>query len=349
LSLVGLLLAIVGCRHGRKDTGSGEHPPIVYSPANNAPLCPIDGLPTTEEQILRRPLAVMIENSPQARPQSGLTQACAVYEAITEGGITRFLAIYLHADPPSLGPVRSARPHFINLEREYNAAYVHCGESYEALQILAYTPGIYDVDQLKQGKPFRRDTARKAPHNLYTSSEKLRALLTSKGWNESAVAVPQFVGQGTAESGVPAPEVRISFGGAVRYGLRWVYDAQRAGYLRYMDGKLHIDRETGEPIVARNILIQRVEAQPYPDDKLGTYDVSVIGNGEGVFMTAGRQTPMQWRKDTDVAITVYTDAQGHALPFQAGQTWVELVPSSGKVSFPTPPAPPRLDHPPTRG
>ncbi len=138
-----------------------------------SPVCPIDGTPATPEQIARRPLAVMIENSPAARPQSGLSQASVVYEAITEGGITRFLAIYLNGEPAVIGPVRSARPHFIYLAQEYDPVFVHCGESYEALQILARNSPVRNLDQIKYGKPFWRSRKRPAPHNLYTSSARL--------------------------------------------------------------------------------------------------------------------------------------------------------------------------------
>ena len=130
---VGLLS---GCRLPWQHAPGGA--PGASSPSGT--VCPIDGEPATPQDIQRRPLAVMIENSPQARPQSGLTEACVVYEAITEGGITRFLAVYLHGNPAVIGPVRSARPHFIDLAREYEAAFVHCGESYEALQILQHRP-----------------------------------------------------------------------------------------------------------------------------------------------------------------------------------------------------------------
>ncbi|MHB9129804.1 MAG: DUF3048 domain-containing protein [Armatimonadota bacterium] len=325
IALLGVLLA--GCRfptRGEQHTGSGNT-------GASGPVCPIDGLSTSEDKLMRRPLAVLVENSPQARPQTGLDKACAVYETITEGGITRFLAIYLHEDPAVIGPVRSVRPHFIDLAREYNAAIVHCGESYEALQILAMSPQLYNLDQMKYPKPFWRDRTRIAPHNLYTSSAKLREFMVKEQWEGVVSQVPGFVGSGKIEAGNPATKIAISFGGAVKYKLRFEYDQQAGGYRRYMDGKLHIDRVTGKPLIAKNIIIQMVATLPFAESSKGTYDVRVVSNGSGYFITGGEQTPLHWDKPGMNAITQYTTDTGKSLPFQSGQTWIELVPLEGTV------------------
>lgn len=341
LLLAAVLLA--GCRlFPTGGEGSGGASSGSQSGGEQAEtFCPIDGLPTTHAALAHRPIAVMIENSPKARPQSGLSQACVVYEAITEGGITRFLVIYLHGTPPVLGPVRSSRPHFIYLAQEYDPVYVHCGESYEALQILAVAPPVLNLDQMKYSKPFWRDHSRAAPHNLYTSIDRLRSLMVSKAWDDTVPSLPNF-SRGGDFTGAPAHEVNISFGGAVHYRLRLVYDQQAGGYLRYMDGKLMEDKDTGRPIVVKNVVIERVTAAEFQDSKYHTFDVSVVGNGDGYFISEGKQSPLLWSKADNRAITIYTDDKGHPLPFQPGQTWIEVVPFGSKVTItaPTPPAPP---------
>jgi len=337
LVIASLLLA--GCRNpfSRHNTGRVSRP--GQQSAASGFTCPIDGMPVSSDLVYQRPLAVMIENSPAARPQSGLNDACVVYEAITEGGITRFMAIYLHGAPAVIGPVRSARPHFLNLAREYDAAYVHCGQSYEALQIFATTPSIYNLDQMKYTKPFWRDNSRKAPHNLYASAEKLRAQVAKLRWGSAPSILPSFVSDlKPLSDGPEADKVVLDFHGGVHYKLRFQYDAARGGYVRYMDGKLHTDRETGEPVVAKNILVERVTSVPFPDSKKETYDVTVVGSGTGVFISNGHQTPMQWQKNWDGGITTYTDDRGMPLPFQRGQTWVELLPQEGNVTISGPPA-----------
>lgn len=329
-----LLLAafLVGCRHdgGRAGRDGDRQAPGA---GGDQVLCPLDGVPADNAQLATRPLAVMIENSPRARPQSGLLDACVVYEAITEGGITRFLAIYQHGSPSMIGPVRSARPHFINLQREYDAVYVHCGQSYEALQMLATDSSITHLDEMLHGTPFWRDRERRAPHNLYTSAEKLRAYVRKQGWESTPEQPIKFWTAGRMpDTTLAADTMRIRFPGAGSYDLRFVYDAKRGGYLRYMDGKLHVDRESGKPIVAHNVIVQRVAAEKFMSSDAGTFDVRVLGSGEGKFFSAGRTMPLLWNKYSSRAATQFTDLQGKTLPFQRGQTWVEIVPVDGTVT-----------------
>ncbi|MHB0938782.1 MAG: DUF3048 domain-containing protein [Armatimonadota bacterium] len=340
--LVAVLL-LAGCRN-LFTRNSAKPRPHQNQQGNTASTftCPIDGQPVSSELMYQRPLAVMIENSPAARPQSGLNDACVVYEAITEGGITRFLAIYVHGAPEVIGPVRSARPHFINLAREYDAAFTHCGQSQEALEMLVSTPSIYNLDEMKYSKPFWRDRSRRAPHNLYSSAEKLRAQVQKLNWGSAPSVLPDFTSDlKPLKDGQAADKIVINFRGGVKYGLRFQYDKARGGYVRYMDGKLHVDRETGEPIVAKNVLVQRVSAAQFAESKHKTYDVTVTGSGTGTFISNGYQTPMQWQKNWDGGITSYTDDRGMPLPFQPGQTWVEVLPMEGTVSISGPPAPAR--------
>lgn len=101
--------------------------------------CPINGAMYTKEQRQfweeKRPLLVMIENHSDARPQSGLNTADVVYEAVAEGGITRFMGVY-YCDVSrvgdiryDVGPVRSARTYFLDMASEYGdyPLYVHVG------------------------------------------------------------------------------------------------------------------------------------------------------------------------------------------------------------------------------
>jgi hypothetical protein len=345
LLLALLLVCVLVCAGCRGPKGKwrlpGTTPP---SRAAVVPTCPLDGLPTTAVALARRPLAVMVENSPQARPQSGLDHACVVYEAVTEGGITRFMAVYLHDDASAIGPVRSVRPHFINLEQEYDAALVHCGESYEALQILYDNPAIYNLDQLKYSKPFWRSRDRRMPHNLYTATDRLRAFLVKQGWEGPAVSLPTFVSSAQPlATGDETAQADVTFGGGIRYRLQLVYDPARRGFVRYQDRRLHVDRVTGQPLVARNVIIQEVEETAFATSKLGTQDVRVIGSGRGWFLGNGRRLPLQWSKSTASSPTLFTDEGGSPLPFQPGQTWIELISRShGKIMFhaPLPPKSP---------
>ncbi|GAF86264.1 unnamed protein product, partial [marine sediment metagenome] len=114
-----------------------------------------------------RPLSIMVENSEGARPQSGLDKANIVYEALAEGGITRFLAIYYDQDAEEVGPIRSARPYFVSKSLEHQAIYVHVGGSEEAYNFIKEEK-IDDINEFVDFQPFWRSKDRDPPHNLYT-------------------------------------------------------------------------------------------------------------------------------------------------------------------------------------
>jgi hypothetical protein len=321
--LLPLLFTLVGCR--AKPHGIATRP----APAPVAPItCPLDGLTCSSDKIQRRPLGVMIENSPEARPQHGLAQACVVYEGLTEGGIPRFLAIYLHQDPPVIGPVRSARPHFIYLAQGYDAAYVHCGESIEALELFNTNPTIRNLDEMRNGKAFWRDHSRRMPHNLFTSSERLRKVMQSKGW-DGASTLGTFSPAPPLTSGIAAKDVTIRFGGALGYKLRLLYDAKAGGYRRFMDGVEHKDPDTGKPLIMKNVVVQMVDMAPFAESKKETMDVTVLGGGAGYVFSAGFERVISWKKDAPASPITYTDYESKPLPWQPGALWVELVPNQG--------------------
>lgn len=119
--------------------------------------CPINGeMYTAAESSVwetRRPIAAMIENHLDARPESGLSKADVVYEAIAEGGITRFLTIFYcgaSAENVNVAPIRSARVYFINMAAGYGTdpIFLHQGG---ANNICSTCPG--GVKPITQSNP----------------------------------------------------------------------------------------------------------------------------------------------------------------------------------------------------
>ena len=101
----------------------------------------------------------MVENSLAARPQSGLSQAGVVFEALAEGGVTRFMALYQDTTPTNVGPIRSARPYFIEWAMGFDAAYAHVGGSPVALSdIKAWN--VQDLNQFYYGGYYHRISSR---------------------------------------------------------------------------------------------------------------------------------------------------------------------------------------------
>ncbi|MFO0971772.1 MAG: DUF3048 domain-containing protein [Candidatus Saccharimonadales bacterium] len=145
---------------------------------------PLTGVEVSEEDSKRPVTGVMVENSPEARPQSGLKEAGVVFESVAEGGITRFLLLYQEAKPAQIGPVRSVRPQFASWVAAFDAGLAHVGGSDIPLQKLR-SGKIKDLDQFFNAGAYTRVTNRAAPHNVYTTDEKLQALNRAKNYNNS--------------------------------------------------------------------------------------------------------------------------------------------------------------------
>jgi len=339
LCLVLAVTYLTGCRPFSTD----EAIPVAGS--NNgttkkvSTISPIDGLPAEAKLLDRRPIAVMVENELQARPQSGLNKASIVFEGITEGGITRFMAVYLQGEPSVIGPIRSARPHFIYTAEGYDAVYAHCGESNEAEAVFNATPGIRNLDQLKGGvyaTPFYREprNGRLLEHTLYTSMSVLRETAKKLKWESDENGLPEFAGGKMPATATACPGVNIKFSPA--YRMSYKYDEAKGGYARSMDGKPHIDRESKEQLIVKNVIIQNVEDERYTifDPNDSTMKVLVVGSGTGYFLTGGKMIPIKWEKSERNKLTKYTDEAGNPIPLQPGQTWVELVAVNGtKTEF----------------
>ncbi|MBC7708406.1 DUF3048 domain-containing protein, partial [Polaromonas sp.] len=172
-----------------------DKPPVTARPVVVKKVAPKPVVPTTVASSLSglqvdpalnaKPVtAIMIENSPDSRPQSGLSQANVVFEAIAEGGITRFLALFQDTNPADVGPIRSVRPYYLQWAMGFDAPLAHVGGSPEALNdIKAW--GARDLDQFFNSGAYHRINSRYAPHNVYTAVDTLSQLSVSKGFATS--------------------------------------------------------------------------------------------------------------------------------------------------------------------
>lgn len=272
--------------------------------------------------------AIMIENSPDARPQSGLKDAGVVFEAIAEGGITRFLTLFQEAQPDYVGPVRSVRPYYIQWFRGFDASIAHVGGSAVALQILR-TQGLKDLDQFFNPAPYWRITQRYAPHNMYTSVPKLLALEHSKGYNTS-----NFTGFARkAEKPAATPTAKaIDFAiSSPLYYAHYDYNATTNSYLRSEGGKPHIDEKSGAQLNPK-VVIGLVMPQGIDPDGLHTA-YNTIGTGKAYIFQDGTVTVGTWSKDSDTTNFRFGDANGAPLGLNPGQTWLTVVGDSKYVTY----------------
>ncbi len=279
----------------------------------------------------QRPFAVIIENAPAARPQSGLSQADIVYEIMTEGGITRFLAIFQSEDVEKIGPLRSARPYFVMKAAEHNAVLVHCGGSVEAYTYLQQL-ALDHIDEMKNFKAFWRSKDRNPPHNLYTSLASLKGEGNKLGYNKPVLA-SYFPVSGNLNLGdeafSSAKKIEINY--TNNYRVSFEYDPTRNIYLRKVNGETHIDALNGNPITSRTLIVQ-VTKQTVKDEE-GRLAINFVGKGRGWACFQGKLIPVIWSKPTLEGKTSYYLENGEKLVMPPGKVWIEVVDEKTKVVF----------------
>ncbi|MNJ43145.1 putative lipoprotein YerB precursor [compost metagenome] len=294
-----------------------EEPAFAYK-------APLTGLPS-EEPITRRPLAVMINNAPAARPQSGLGQADIVYEVLAEGGVTRLIAIYQSGDETTrIGPVRSIRPYMIDLGESYHGVLVHAGASNDAYAILQ-RQHKEDLDEITNaGAYFWRDKSRKAPHNLYTNIEKLLEGTAKRNFAIEDEEVPTYPFRDEEDpgEGVPVQKVEVKFQ-LDNYRVSYEYDSAAKLYKRSINDSPHNDLDTGSQLTATNVVIMGADHKVLDD--VGRLSVNLEMGGEAVIFQRGQMIRGQWiRKSGDVIRFVKDNVE---IPFYPGITYVNVVPN----------------------
>jgi len=331
ISLLLLCLAtLAACSHPAAAPPAPEQPgPAVVQPKPSEPqqptyayTAPLTGM-GTNEPVDKRPVMVMINNAPPARPQSGLDKADIVYEVLAEGEMTRFLAIYHSQKPETIGPVRSIRPYFIQIGAGFDAVMIHAGGSPEALETLARSD-YSAVNEISNSRYFWREKFREAPHNLYTNPGLMEQAIQDKGMRTtSELPTFTFLPQDAAVTeGEPAGKINISYHPLNK--ISYTYDPTSKTYKRYTAGKPHIDLTSNQQLAATNLLV--IASKHRVLDSEGRRHVDVVGPGDGYLFQQGKARKVKWKRSGGV-IRAYADAQlTQELPLLPGNTWVNIVP-----------------------
>lgn len=286
---------------------------------------PLTGKQVDNESLTKQAVtAIMLENSPDARPQSGLKQAGVVYEAVAEGGITRFLALYQQEKPSVVGPVRSLRMYYVDWLAAYNASVAHVGGSKAALDEVR--GGNYrDIDQFFNGDTYWRANDRYAPHNVYTSFERLDAHNTAKGYSESTFESFPRTDQKPSET-PNANSITINVSGPL-YNSTYAYDPPSNSYLRSQGGAPHLDREDGQiqpnVVIALKVNMTRVQEDGYREA------IETVGTGSAVIFQNGTAQEVTWSKPSRAESIQFSDSEGKPVSLIRGQTWITAVPNVG--------------------
>lgn len=297
--------------------------PIYYSPLTGVKVPDLD---STKQTVT----GIMIENSLDSRPQSGLKQAGVVFEAIAEGGITRFLALYQEQKPQLIGPVRSLRLYDVDWFAPFKASIAHVGGSLYALREVRN--GHYrDIDQFFNSAYYWRTSDRWAPHNVYTSFAKLDALNRKRGYATSVFkAWPRQ--EGAPATKITAGSIDVTISGPL-YNSHYKYDKATNSYVRYQNGTPHLDREKGK-IMPTVVIVMDVQERTVLQDGYRE-DIKTTGFGKAHIFQNGIETEAYWRKKDRGSQLQFTDASGKEIPLGRGQTWITAVPANkgGSVTW----------------
>ena len=318
--------------------------------------CPLNGTLHTQKAKQfwqhRRPLAVMIENHTEARPQSGLSTADVVYEAVAEGGITRFMALfYCNLKDVQIGPVRSARTYYLDWLSEYDALYAHVGGANtpgpaNALgQIIDYD--IKDLNQFSIGFPvFWRDYLRlghpvATEHTMYSTTAKLWEVGAKRGYVATDSAGIRWDKNFTpwnfkddAGGGITS-KVTVNFWESQSgYQVVWNYDADTNSYKR-RNGEDHIDLNNREQLGAKVIIVQFQRESNANDGYPGNIHLlyATSGSGRALIFQDGQVIEGKWIKSSRIARSKYVDSSNKEVEFLRGQIWIQTVPEGSKVSY----------------
>lgn len=285
---------------------------------------PLTGAKVADEATTKLPVTgVMIENSTDARPQSGLKDAGIVYEAIAEGGITRFLALYQEAKPQLIGPVRSLRMYYIDWAAPYQASIAHFGGSAASLTEVSSSK-YRNLDMMVGGYAWRT-TDRYAPHNVYTNFANLDAYNAAKGYSTSSfTGFSRQDGKPAATADATSIDLTIS---SASYNPHYDYDAATDAYKRSIDGEPSTDREGGQ-LTPRVIVALKVDMTLVLEDGWRE-SITTSGSGTAYVFQNGTVIECSWHKASTAEPLQLLDANGAAIILNRGQTWIAAIPNSG--------------------
>ncbi|MHA7132085.1 DUF3048 domain-containing protein [Oerskovia turbata] len=333
------LLALAGCGGGAPSDVPTKTVPAAVDAAKSAPptpavptVWPLTGVPA--ESVDDRPaIGVKIENLPAARPQTGLDQADMVWEEVVEGGITRFVAVYHSSIPESVGPIRSVRPMDPSIFGPTDGVLVYSGGQPPFIAAVGEA-GLQSIVNDEGDGGFFLKKGKRAPHNLYgTMADFLAQAEPGRTAPPAQFTHTKTPGQATATTAGAAfgtLDVRLTHSSRAQ----WQWGAAENAFLR-SEGTTPAVSPEGARLTAANVVVLSVEmvntefadpaGTPVPETKL-------VGSGEGLVASGGKQIAVTWSKEGVTAPLVLTGPDGAPVVLEQGRTWIELVPR-GSGSF----------------
>ncbi|MHB1377632.1 MAG: DUF3048 domain-containing protein [Candidatus Humimicrobiaceae bacterium] len=304
----------------------------------------LSGLEISDKVLNSRPFAIMINNAPEARPQSGLNKADIVMEVVDEGGITRMIGVFSSNSADTIGPIRSARQYYAELARMFDPIYVFWGtypEGYKLIQNMdmdVLTPlgdgtGASSIAaNISDGKDAWRDSSRVAPHNAYSSTEKLAAAAENNGYTLQGGQSPlNFKLDAADDKKGSTGSIKIDFS-VETFASDFKYDKSSNKYLKSTGGQPSIDRESNEQLSFNNV-IALVTDIANSGDSAGHMVVRTTGSGKAFFFFDGNVVEGTWERHSVTDPMQFKDGTGNSVLFNRGSTYIGMVQGTDRIIY----------------
>lgn len=298
----------------------------------------LDGLAVDPSVADRHPLAIIVENQVDARPQSGLDKASIVYEAFAEGGITRFLALFSSLDAEKVGPVRSIRTYFVDWAHGVSAYLAHVGGNIDALDKIRAEKS-YDLDQFAYSTPYWREYAAglATEHTMYASTSKLWQQASKNSYpTANNFTTYKFKDDPTDADVTALPvsqKISINYLSSA-YNVYFQYNKDSNSYRRFIAGKPQIDNISKSQISPKNLVIMTISRRAIKTriNEAG-YVMTTVGSGKAQIFLDGKVIVGTWKKTSISDREIFYDEKGQEITFNRGQFWISVIPAESSVTI----------------
>ena len=329
LVVVALLGTLIYLTTSKKNKNNNEND-------NSTTTTTVKKLNIVNEESKSRPYAIMINNVEGARKlQSGLQDAYMVYELMVEGGITRYLALFLDQTTERIGSIRSARHYYLDYALENDAIYVHHGYSPQAREDWSKL-GVDRIEVNESTTGWRDKSASKTyEFTLFTNIEKLGKGIRSKRTERNKDLLLNYsvdnIDISQMEGAIPANKVDIKYSSNTTTNYK--YDTDNNIYLRSVNNKSQNDYVTGKQLTVKNIIVYKVKYSNIQGDDKGRKTIDNVGNGTGYYISNGYAVPITWKKDSRSSATIYKYNNGKEIQVNDGNTFIQIMPDNQTLAI----------------
>ena len=329
LVVVALLGTLIYLTTSKKNKNNNEND-------NSTTTTTVKKLNIVNEESKSRPYAIMINNVEGARKlQSGLQDAYMVYELMVEGGITRYLALFLDQTTERIGSIRSARHYYLDYALENDAIYVHHGYSPQAREDWSKL-GVDRIEVNESTTGWRDKSASKTyEFTLFTNIEKLGKGIRSKRTERNKDLLLNYsvdnIDISQMEGAIPANKVDIKYSSNTT--TNYEYDTDNNIYLRSVNNKSQNDYVTGKQLTVKNIIVYKVKYSNIQGDNKGRQTIDNVGNGTGYYISNGYAVPITWKKDSRSSATIYKYNNGTEIQVNDGNTFIQIMPDNQTLAI----------------